>query len=301
MGGEARHAARVSLASLIETKQPSYREFLGRLWQHERGWSVLSVIGGGLIAVGLVALPVSLAILPLLIFESSDPNLPRMFLGVSTAVVLGCGSIRLLAPRSPWADPIRRRLLAQLEAKDELSEQEEEEQEGILEPVLVGRVRLRLFGGPTSRELKAHTWPILALTFSAVVTLWTPGVEPRGPYFTAIAQVLPVLLIAAFVEGGALYRIFLPVLSGILANDSGAPTHPVFFSFLRYMKGILRLAVLGEIAALIALAMGTRSMFLGVLSAVAALGVALSLIHAFTERLNLDQFKRTRSPGGWDD
>jgi len=137
--------------------------------------------------------------------------------------------------------------------------------------------------------------------FSATVALWTPEVEPEADYFTAIAQVLPVLLIAAFVEGGALYRIFLPVLSKVLANDSGAPTHPVFFSFMRYMKGILYLAVLGEVAALAALATGTRSMFLGTLSGSAALWVSLSLVSAFTERLQLDQFKRTRSPGGWDD
>jgi len=76
-----------------------------------------------------------------------------------------------------------------------------------------------------------------------------------------MAQVLPVLLIAAFVEGAALFRIFLPVLSRILANDSGAPTHPVYFSFMRYMRGILRLALIGEAAALIVLATGARSMF----------------------------------------
>jgi hypothetical protein len=188
-----------------------------------------------------------------------------------------------------------------MEGRTDLTEREEDEQEGVLKPALLPRLPSQLFGGPTSRQLKAGTWPVLALLFSATVTLWTPGVEPEADYFTAMAQVLPVLLVAAFVEGGALYRIFLPVLSKILANDSGAPTHPVFLSFMRYMRGILRLAVLGEAAALIALATGSRSMFLGMLSGSAALGVSLSLVRAFTERLNLDQFKRTRSPGGWDD
>lgn len=230
-----------------------------------------------------------------------EPCLPRMLLGVGTAVGLGTSSIRLATPKRPWADPIRWRLLARMKGKADLTEQEEEEQEGALEPALNPRCSLGLFGGPTSPRLKAGTWPALALMFSATVTLWTPGVEPEADYFTAMAQVLPVLLVAAFVEGGAHYRIFLPVLSQILANDSGAPTHPVFFSFMRYMRGILRLAVLGEAAALIALATGSRSMFLGMLSGSAALGVSLSLVSACTERLNLDQFKRTRSPGGWDD
>lgn len=262
---------------------------------------MISAIAGGLIAVGVVVLPISLAILPLLLFENSEPNLPRMLLGVSTGVVLGAFSIRLAIPKQPWADPVRWRLLARMEGRTDLTEQEEEEQEGVLEPVLLSRLWRPSFGGPTSRRLKASTWPVLALMLSATVTLWTPGVEPEADYFTAIAQVLPVLLVAAFVEGGALYRIFLPVLSKVLANNSGAPTHPVFFSFMRYMKGILRLAVLGETAALVALAAGSRSMFLGALSGSAALGVSLSLISAFTERLQLDQFKRTRSPGGWDD
>jgi hypothetical protein len=274
---------------------------LERLYQYEPGWSLASAIAGGLIAVCVVLLPVSLAILPLLLFEDGEPSFPRMLLGVSTAVILGAFSIQLATPRQPWADPVRWRLLARMKGKTDLTEQEEDEQEGVLEPVLRPKLSLPSFGGPTSKRLKASTWPILALMFSATVTLWTPGVEPEADYFTAMAQVLPVLLVAAFVEGGALYRIFLPVLSKVLANDSGAPTHPVFFSFMRYMKGILRLAVLGETAALVALAAGSRSMFLGALSGSAALGVSLSLISAFTERLQLDQFKRTRSPGGWDD
>jgi hypothetical protein len=162
---------------------------------------VVSVIAGGLIAIGVVVIPVSLAIVPLVILENGEPGLPRLLFGVSTAVVLGSSTIRLAAPKRPWADPIRWRLLARLEGRTDLSEQEEEEQEDILEPVLRPRLPLPSLGGPTSRELRASTWPMLALMLSATVALWTPGVEPETDYFTALAQVLPVLLVAAFVEG----------------------------------------------------------------------------------------------------
>lgn len=98
-----------------------------------------------------------------------------------------------------------------------------------------------------------------------------------------MAQVIPVLMVAVVVEGGAFYRIFLPVYSSRMANTSGTPTHWVFYSFLRYISGVLLLAIVGEVGALIALAVDVGSSFLATLGSLAGLGVAFALISAFRE------------------
>lgn len=147
----------------------------------------------------------------------------------------------------------------------------------------------------------AVTWPLFALAVSALAALWFPGLRLHHDFFVAIAQVIPVLMVAIFVEATALFRVYMPVILRVFENQSGAPTPPQFFAFRRYMKNMLWLAVIGEIAAVVALAAGTDSTFLGILSGVSALIVGLALSSTFFERLQLDQFLKTRTPGGWEE
>ena len=133
-----------------------------------------------------------------------------------------------------------------------------------------------------------------------MIAPWLPQLQFHHDFFVALAQVIPVLMVAVIVEATALYRVYMPVLQKILVNDSGAPTPPHFWAFRSYMKNILWLATAGEIAALIALAAEVESALLGSLASISAHGVAMALTLSFFERIQLDQFQRTRSPGGWD-
>jgi hypothetical protein len=262
---------------------------------------------GGLFAIVPFAVAPALAIVPLLIFDDGSPSLGRAVLGGIAALGLIAGWVFLLRRWRPWLIPIKRRLrkLAELSQAD--AGEEIDDEVGFL-----FWVRFRVwpkirdpmsFLAPPMRETgqNAIAWPLFAIILSAVLALWLPNLHLHHDFFVAIAQVIPVLMVAVFVEATALFRVYMPVILRVFENRSGAPTPPQFFTFRRHMKNMLRLAVLGEVAALVALGAGSESTFLGVLSGVSTLVVALALTSTFFERLQLDQFLKTRSPGGWEE
>lgn len=206
--------------------------------------------------------------------------------------------------RQPWVAPVKWRLLALASARTEgLTEQEEAEQEeGLLVDIsLALRSPSHLLAPPARNGFRrASIWPLIAAGLSALIALWLPQLQFHHDFFVALSQVIPVLMVAVFVEATALYRVYMPVLQKILVNDSGAPTPSHFWAFRSYMKNILWLATVGEIAALTALAAEVESGLLGSLASISALGVAMALTLSFFERIQLDQFQRTRSPGRWD-
>jgi hypothetical protein len=277
---------------------------LRALWEQERARTVLLLIAGVLLAIALVALSAASALVPLFLFEGGCPGPWRIVLGLVTAFGLVVASVALLRTRKAWMSLVKWRLLALARASPEgMTEQEEaEEEEGVwVDLSLAIRSPSHLLSPPIkSGTPKASTWPLIAFGVSALLALWIPSLHFHHDFFVALAQVIPVLMVAVFVEATALYRVYMPVLQRILVNESGAPTPPHFWTFRRYMKNILWLAVVGEIAALAALAAEVESGLIGSLASVSTLGVALALTSTFFERIHLDQFQRTRSPGGWD-
>ncbi|HXR61292.1 MAG TPA: hypothetical protein VN732_08205 [Solirubrobacterales bacterium] len=240
----------------------------------------------------------------MLIFDDGSPSLGRVVLGSIAAFGLIVGWAFLLRRWKLWISPIKRRLAKLGKSSQDDRGEEIEDEDGFLfwlRFTVWSKIRDPMsFLAPPMKEVgqNATAWPLCAVVFSAVLALWLPSLHLHHDFFVAISQVIPVLMVAAFVEAAALFRVYMPVIVRVFENRSGAPTPPQFFAFRQHMKNLLWLAVVGEIAALVALGAESDSTFLGILSGVSTLVVALALTSTFFERLQLDQFLKTRSPGG---
>ena len=258
----------------------------------------------------LLLLGPALAILPLIFLEDDTQSGTRLALGLLAGMGLLLGGIAIIKRWKPWLILIRWwvKKLQEGSTDAEGEKCKEIDGEGASWDWFWFRVRsglsrpLGLLAPPMdSSGRNAVTWPLIAIAVSALAALWLPDLKLHHDFFVAIAQVIPVLMVAIFVEATALFRVYMPVILRVFENRSGAPTPPQFFAFRRYMKNMLWLAVIGEIAAVVALAAGTNSVLLGILSGLSALIVGLALSSTFFERLQLDQFLRTRTPGGWNE
>lgn len=160
--------------------------------------------------------------------------------------------------------------------------------------------RLRALGRDLINPIRARfrldrAWPLLALSAAALLSLIP--FDFHAGYFVAMAQVIPVLLVAVFVEMSAMHRIYVPVVAETF-DTPPEPYRAAFYDFKIWVRAMLRLALIGLTAALIALASNSQSAFLGWLSAISAGGIALSLATAFTQRLEFYQLLQRRTPGG---
>lgn len=172
--------------------------------------------------------------------------------------------------------------------------EEAEEEDGLIQRV---RDLERALLSPLNDRLPLDlAWPLLA--FLAAAPLSLIPFDFHAPYFAAMAQVLPVLLVAVFVEMAVMHRIFMPVVAETFSYRYADPHRSVFRLFQNWVRAMLRLALVGLAATLIALAADCQSSFLGWLVAISAGGTSLSLSAAFTQRLAFYQLLQRRTPGG---
>lgn len=184
------------------------------------------------------------------------------------------------------------RLVAVSQEDEELREAEEEE--GPLQRIR--DLEQALFSPLNDRIRLDLAWPLLAFLSAALLCLIPFNFH--APYFAAMAQVLPVLLVAVFVEMAIMHRIFMPVVAETFDYRYPDPHRSVFRLFQSWVRAMLRLALIGLTATLIALATDCQSSFLGWLVGISAGGTALSLAAAFTQRLAFYQLLQRRTPGG---
>jgi hypothetical protein len=302
---------------LISSRRRTSDEIFRQLWDQEPILSLVLLVLGGLYSLGLLVAGPLLGLVPLLAIDDGSPSGGQLALAVIVSLSLLIGTVLLIRRRRPWLSFIRRQLSRVPDGPegDELDyELVEDDLDEIPEDdfsnwdAIKFRVRrmaakpLGLLAPPMdSSGGNFAAWPIFAVVVSGLVSLWLPNLHLHHDYFVAVAQVIPVLMVAIFVEATALFRVYMPVILRVFQNRSGAPTPPQFFAFRRYMKNMLWLAVVGEIAVLTALAADSDSTFLGALAGISTLVVGLALSSTFFERLQLDQFLRTRTPGSWND
>ena len=156
----------------------------------------------------------------------------------------------------------------------------------------------RLVGDMTSplsdRFRQDRWWPVLAGIGAGFLSL--AHFEFDEAYFVAMAQVIPVLLVAMLVELALFHRIYMAVVPQTFERPPD-PRRAAFYTFKIWVRALLRLALLGLAGCLLALALDTQGAFLGWLAGIAAAGVAVSLVKALEQRLEFYELLKRRTPG----